>query len=907
MRRLTTKVIIAVVALIALITFLSGFIIDLQWFNEVGYVGVFLTSLKAKLIIFVPAFIIVLLLVNTYARYLRNTYLRINEMIQEKSRTALQNKMIIAVSSLLAFVTASFFTGTFWYKILEFYNATSFNVADPIFSLDVGFYIFKLPLIQALIGVLTMIVVVLIVVTLFFYGTFRIRDGFSGFDGFNGLRGLIMNQDSPAVRFIAKQLAILGSIFLLLLSGIFYLRALNLVYSPRGIAFGAGYTDIHVALPAYKITAILCAVSAIIVAYAIIKKKVRWVVGVSIFIAVIIAAQSIVAGLVQRFIVTPNARDKEVPYIAYNIENTRRAFGIENIVEKSFPVDNKLTPKDIKDNQDTVENIRINEFAQANEVYNQIQAIRNYYRFNDIDIDRYIIDGQLRQVFIAPRELDNSNREAKFQTWQNKHIFYTHGYGVAASYTNTVGSSGLPEYILKDIPTTGIFNIERPEIYFGEINNDYVIVGAKSNEIDYPYENENKENRYQGTAGIKLNLLNRLLLTINYGSMNFLLSTDITSESKILMNRGVMERVTKIAPFINYDSDPYLVISDGKLYWIIDGFTVSNKYPFSQPYGGINYIRNSVKVVVDAYNGNVDFYLADTTDALASTIGKIYKGLFKDIKAMPEDIKNHLRYSEDVFMVQSTVFEKYHMNNPAVFYNSEDLWSVAKKKGTGDKDENVEAVYQVMRLPGEKSEEFVLTIPFTVAKKENMVSWLAVRMEGATPKLSLIKFPPEKAIYGPQQINSKISTDTAISREINMWGQQGSMVILGETNIIPIKNSLLYVKPLYLRSQSAKSLPELKRVIVVFGDRIVMEDNIQNALAKLFNVPVGTDEPKDPEEQTPGPGAPTTAENGSDLVKRATNLFNQAQSAQKAGDWAAYGQYLKELESVLSKLEDVVK
>lgn len=906
MRRLMTKGIILVVVIVALLTFLSGFIIDLQWFREVGYVNVFLTSLKAKLIIFVPTFIIMLILVSIYARYLRNSYMRINQIIQEKSRVTLQNKMILAASSVISLITASLFTGTFWYRILEFYNATDFNVKDPIFNLDVGFYIFKLPLIQALVGVLTTMVVMLIVITLVFYSTFKIRDGISGLrGGISGLRGLMTFQESPEARFIARQLAILGTIFLLLLSGIFYLRALNLVYSPRGIAFGAGYTDIHVALPAYKITAVLCIVASVIIAYSIVRKKVKWIIGVSVFIIIVIVAQGIVAGLVQRFIVTPNARDKEVPYIAYNIENTRKAFGIENIGEKGFPVDNNLTQKDINENKDTVDNIRINEFSQANEVYNQIQAIRNYYRFNDIDIDRYNINGKLRQVFIAARELDNSNREAKFQTWQNKHIFYTHGYGVAASYTNTVGSSGLPEFILRDFPTTGIIKIDRPEIYFGEINNDYVIVDAKSNEIDYPYENENKETRYQGTAGIKLNLLNRVLLGINYGSMNFLLSSDITPESKILLNRGIMDRVTKIAPFINYDSDPYLIISNGKLYWIIDAYTLSNRYPFSQPYEGVNYIRNSVKVVVDAYNGKVDFYLADSSDSIANTVGKIYKGLFKNINEMPEDIKSHLRYSEDVFMVQSTVYEKYHMNNPSVFYNSEDLWSIAKYKGANDKDENAQAVYQVMRLPGEKNEEFILTIPFTVAKKENMVSWLAVKMEGSNPKLSLIRFPADKAVYGPQQINSKINTDTAISRELSLWGQQGSMVILGETNIIPIKNSLLYVKPLYLRSQSTKSLPELKRVIVAFGDKIVMEDNIQNALARLFNVNVET--PQAPEVQTPAEGTPATAESGADLVKRASELFNKAQSAQKSGDWAAYGNYLKELEEALNKLQQVVK
>jgi uncharacterized protein len=905
MRKLTTKIIILIITLVALITFLSGFIIDLQWFKEVGYVGVFLTSLKAKLIIFIPTLVIMLILVSIYARYLRNNYMKISGIIQEKTKITLQNKIILAIASFISLLIASTFTGTFWYRILEFYNAKSFDIKDPIFNLDVSFYIFKLPLIEALVGVLTTIVVLLIGVTIVFYSSFRIRDGISGVIDFRGIRGFTMIKDSPQVRFIAKQLAILGTILLILLSGIFYLRALNLVYSPRGVAFGASYTDVNVVLPAYKIIAVLCLVSSIMIAYSIIRKKVKWIVGTAVFIIVVIVAQTLVAGLVERFIVAPNARDKEMPYLTYNIDFTRKAFGLENIIETEFPVDNNLTQKDIKENKGTIENIRINEFSQALEVYNQIQAIRNYYRFNDIDIDRYTIDGKLRQVFIAARELDNSNREAKFQTWQNRHIFYTHGYGVVASYTNSVGTSGLPEFILKDIPSTGIFKLDRPQIYFGEINNDYVIVGAKSNEIDYPYGNENKENRYEGTAGIKLNMFNRLLFTINHGSLNFLLSQDITSESKILINRRIMDRITKIAPFLNYDSDPYLVMDNGKLYWVVDAYTVSSRYPFSERYGGVNYLRNSIKVVVDAYDGKVDFYIADETDQIANTIGSIYKGLFKNIGEMPEGIKSHLRYSEDVFMAQSTVYEKYHMNNPSVFYNSEDLWSVAKYKGTNEKDENVEPVYQVMRLPGEKEEKFVLTIPFTVARKENMVSWLAVKMEGSKPNLSLIRFPKEKAIYGPQQINSKINTDTAISQELTLWGQQGSGVVLGETNIIPIKNSLLYVKPLYLRSQSTKSLPELKRVIVAFGDKIVMEDNIQDALARLFNVEVET--PQGPQEETPGQETPSTAQNGANLVKRASELFNKAQSAQKAGDWASYGQHLKELESVLTQLQQIVK
>jgi uncharacterized protein len=342
----------------------------------------------------------------------------------------------------------------------------------------------------------------------------------------------------------------------------------------------------------------------------------------------------------------------------------------------------------------------------------------------------------MQQTFIAARELDNSNREAKYQTWQNKHLFYTHGYGVVMSPTNTVNSSGLPNYLLKDIPAVGnTIKLDRPQIYYGEINDDYVVVNGKSNEIDYPSGTENKESRYAGTAGISLNMLNRWLLTINYGDMNFLLSNDISSDSKILLNRNIMNRITKIAPFIKYDRDPYLVVSEGKLYWIIDGITSTNRYPYSEPYNGVNYIRNSVKVIVDAYNGDVDFYIADSTDAIAQTIGKIYSGLFKDFSKMPPDLKKHLRYSEDTLMIQSLVYEKYHMTNSNVFYNSEDLWAVAKYKGTDGEDLTVEPVYQVMKLPGDTKEKFLLTIPFTVAKKENMISWLSAGVSNGVPGL----------------------------------------------------------------------------------------------------------------------------------------------------------------------------
>lgn len=898
MKKLWVKILIAVIVIIALFSMLAGFIINIEWFKEMGYLSVFFTSFKAKVIIFVPSVIIIYILIYSYTRYLRNSYLKMNTIVEEKRKLSRQNKIIGGASFAIAFLMSLGFTASFWYEILQYINGTNFNVKDPIFSIDVGFFVFKLPLIGDILGILITLVVLLIIVTLAFYGILKVKTGVTQLIGF---RDFIRGSENPQIRFIAKQLAIFGAMLLLLMAGSFYLKTLNLVYSTQGVVFGAGYTDIHIGLLMYKVIAVACVIAAVIVAYSIIKKKIKPIILTAAFIAILIIGEGIASVAVEQLLVNPNAREKEMPYITYNIDATRNAFGLNNISEKLFPVDNKLTPSDLVNDKSTVDNIRINEFSQAGEVYNQMQAISNYYSFNDVDIDRYNINGQLRQVLISARELDNSNRDPKFQTWQNKHLFYTHGYGIVMSPTNSVDSSGLPNYIIKDIPpVSSVIKLDRPQIYFGEINDDYVIVGAKQNEIDYPSGTQNKESRYNGTAGIKLNLLNRLLLTINYGDLNFLLSNDIDSNSKILMNRSIMNRIEKIAPFINYDSDPYLVTSNGKLYWIVDGYTTSDRYPYSEPYNGINYIRNSIKVVVDAYNGNVDFYIADKSDAIAQTMGKIYTGLFKDFSKMPADLKNHLRYSEDTLMVQASVYEKYHMKNPDVFYNSEDLWAVATYKATDGSDQTVQPVYQVMKIPGAAKPEFVLTIPFTVAKKNNMISWLSAGVNDGVPKISEITFPKDTSVTGPQQFNSRLNTNSEISSTLTLLGQKGSTVILGETNIIPIKNSLLYVKPFYLKADTGNTLPELKKVIVGFGDQIVMADNIQQAFEKLFNININ----QAPALTTTSGGISISA---SGLVNKATDLFNKATSAQKAGDWAAYGNYLKQLENTLNELKVKVK
>lgn len=894
MKKNIVRILAVLAGLFIIINFLSGFLIDYQWFKEAGYVGVFLTSWKSKIIVFIPIFLILFLLINFYVKFLRNGYLKFGQNIYEKGEVKKQNKIINIITLIASFVIATMLTGVFWYKILEFFNAEDFGLKTPVFNVDAGFYLFKLPLLEVIIGVLISVVVILIALSLLFYGLVKIKDGFSGIKDY--LRG----QDSPLAKFVMRQLSIFGAILLLLLSGVFYIRTLNLAYSPRGVAFGASYTDVHVTLPMYRVIAIFCIIASFVVAYSLIKKKVKMIILTAVFMVVLIVSEGLVSGIVERFVVSPNARDKELLYLKYNIESTRQAFGLDHITEKNFVVDNALNAEDIEKNKDNVENIRVNEFNQSLEVFNQIQTIRNYYKFNDVDIDRYVIDGKPTQVFIAARELDNTTIDPKYQTWQNMHLYYTHGYGAVMTYTNRVSSSGLPEFIIEDMPVNSkAFKIDRPQIYFGEMNDNYVIVGGKNNEIDYPSGNENKENKYDGNAGIKLNFFNRLLFTVDTGNINFLLSNDINSNSRMIMYRNLINRLSKIAPFFGYDNDPYIAVSNGRLYWIIDAYTLSSRYPFAEQYDGINYIRNSIKVVVDAYDGKTDFYLVDNSDAVAKTIGNIYEGLLKDISQMPDELKAHLRYSEDVFKVQARVYEKYHMTNPAVFYNSQDLWNVAKYKDGDGKEVGVEPVYQMMKLPGEEDEEFLLSMPFTASKRENMVSWLTVRMDEARPtQMMLVRFAGDEAVYGPNQFNSKINTDTTISTQLTLWGQKGSQVILGETYIMPLENSLIYVRPLYLRAEGGKSLPELKKVIVGFGDRIVMEDNIEMAFAKLFNANIG-----EPSGNITAPSEPEEQEGISELIKRAAELFKKAKQAQMSGDWAAYGSYLNELEQVINSLQ----
>lgn len=914
-------ILIAVIILIIIFfTSIVGFLVDIQWYTEVGYLSVFFTRLFTQFEIGVPIFIVLFLLIYLYLIYLKRQYLKGSNIIQSKQQIRSVNRKLMIIAVILSILISASIASSNWSAILSFMNSTSFNMADPLFNMDVSFYVFKLPVYNTLYSFVFVILVLMAIITLVFNLFMALSQG--EHQTFSDLGNNVLRMDRKGRNTLwkdlfqsaGKQMAFLISAIFIMIGAGYILKRYDLVYSPRGVAFGASYTDANISLPFYTALMVLSIIAAISVFYALYKKKVKltlWVIGIMIASSII---QGIVEAGVQRLVVQPNEIDKEKPYIENNIKYTRAAYNLDKVEERDFPAEQNLTPKLIADNKATIENIRINDFSPALDVYNQLQGIRYYYRFSDIDIDRYNIDGNYTQVFLAPRELDQ-NKFDQSQTWQNRHMVYTHGYGVAMSPVNTVTTEGQPKLIIKDIPPTSSVNIkiDRPEVYFGELTNDYVITNTGNvKEMDYPTGDQNRYTVYGGKAGISLEGLNRLLFMINRGSFNFLLSQDINSDSKIIINRNIMDRVQMIAPFLQYDKDPYLVINNGKLYWIIDAYTTTSAYPYSEPSGGINYIRNSIKVIIDAYDGTTNFYLIDDKDPLAVTYSKIFPGLFKSYNEIPAGFVEHFRYPEDIFTVQLEVYKKYHMSDARVFYNKEDLWSVAGE--SQDANGNVTGAglapsYIITKLPGGSKEEFMLIDSYTPSGKDNMVAWFGARMDAENyGKLIVYKFPKQKVTYGPTQFKARINQDPTISKELSLWNQQGSSVINGSIITIPIEKSLMYVMPVYIKSSGQNSIPEVKRVVLGYGDRIVMEETLDKALTTMFNLnQTQTTQPPATDNKPTQPGQQLAETNIQELIKSANDAFNAAKEAQQKGDWADYGKHLSELENILNQLNSAAK
>ena len=912
--KILNTVLISILLLVVVFFVSTNFIINVQWFKEVGYLNVFFTKLVAICKLFVPIFILYFCVIAIYLFTLRKS---IRSLVGDTKFKSVKKYFLLSnlvISILGAGATAT----TQWYKILQFTNAVPFGEVDPIFNKDISFYVFKLPLVQSLFSTAISLIIILVLITVIIYLALGFKDKIYQ----NKDNVININSKTYGIRkFAGKQLAVLASVLSLLIGCSYLLKSYNLVYSTRGVSYGAGYTDVKITMIFYKVIAVACVISSIVVFISILKLKFRPIIISIASIAVLIVLEPVVAIFTQQFVVKPNEMELEKPYISYSIDATKKAFNIDEIEVKEMEPNENITSDKLEDNKDIIENLKVNSTGPLLSFYQQVQLIKNYYEFNDADTDRYNINGKYTQVFVSPREI---NREA-MTTWQNKHLRYTHGYGLAMSRVNSVTEFGQPDFVMKDIPTvnTTDINLENPRIYFGESDNDYVIVNTEGGEFDYPTGDTENTFNYNGTGGLKMTPFNRVLFSIYEKNPKILMSSSITSESRIILNRNIVKRVQEIAPFLTYDSDPYIVVHDGRLVWMMNAYTSTDKYPFSEPHEGVNYIRNSVKVVVDAFNGNVDFYVTDENDPIINCYLKIYKGLFKPLSEMPEDLKEHFRYPQDLFELQSKVLTKYHVDDPIKLFTEEDLWDrsldVVKHGGEnlnqGDegKEESIlnkakenknneaenEGLYLMTKLPDEENVEMMLLDYFNMRGKQSMVALLGARMDGDNyGELVMYKFPPQRTIYSPILFKNRIQQDPNISKEISLWAGKGSEVIYGDIIIVPIEDSLLYLNTIYLKANSENSMPEMKRVILSNGDKIVIEENIEKALLKLFNYNSFEENKNSNKDETSN--TEITSDNSG--VKEAADLFNKAIEAQKNGDWATYGEFINKLGDVLNKM-----
>lgn len=950
-RRLGLGVIIVILlVIIACFRGLVNFITDFLWFKELGYVSVFFKQLFTQLQIGIPAFVIIMVLTYFYLRVLkRGYYKRIETVDTPTVSEKTLNRISLGLGALFGILlTITVVTGL-WFQILKFANSTSFDIKDPIFGLDVSFYIFKLEFITQINQIAIGIVIAFVALTLLYYflllsmrrpkifdqqqtdysadengqsyrtggfgstindifggafGKFGQNFGGQGFGGPKPPKKQFNNENLKELVHIASgQLTVLGVIFFLMVGTNFYLRQYELLYSHTGVLYGAGFTDINVTLWVYRVMMVLSVLAAIGFAVGIKRKKFKMVFAVPVIMIILGALGTGAALLVQNLVVSPDEINKESPYLKNNIAFTQSAYDLQNVTVKNFPAVNDLTKQDIANNMGTIQNIRINDFDPAQKFYNQTQSIRLYYLFKDVDVDRYMINGEYTQTYLSAREIDETKIR---QEWINKHLKYTHGYGITLSRVDKVTPSGQPDMLIKSIPPVSAVNeikITRPEIYFGEQTNDYILTNTKEKEFDYPEASGEGNNYtiYEGTAGIKLNIFNRLMFAIREQSLKLLVSTNIDSDSRIVINRNIEQRVQKIMPFLQYDNDPYIVTADGKLYWIIDAYTTSSYYPYSEPFdptkSNMNYIRNSVKVVIDAYNGDTNYYLVNSKDPVANTYAKIYPKLFKNFEQMPASLQKHIRYPNVLFNIQANVYKRYHMNDVKVFYQGEDLWDISSEI-FGTQEVPMTPNYYVMKLPGENDVEFINSIPYTPSGKRNMTGLLVARNDAPNyGNLVLYQMPKDRIIYGPMQIESQIDQTPEISKEFSLWNSAGSTYIRGNLFVIPIEDSIVYVEPVYLEAANTGSLPEVKRVIVAYGDRIAYEPTLSAALDSLFGTGTGTTE-------TPGQTSPdqTGTLSTEELIRLANQAFENATAAQQSGDWSSYGQYLNQLKGYLNKL-----
>ena len=873
------------------------FLADWLWFGEVGYRQVYATEIRARALVGVAGFAVAMAWFVGHARlalasmspapmsFTTRDGFTVSLPTREQVRP-----LVLLLAAIASFLIASFASSQ-WMTLLTWWNQVPFGKADPVLGHDAAMYVFTLPALALLRGMsMGLVLLAAAGVTGLYFASGQVA--VTPF----GLR----IDDRPR-----RHLAWLAAALFLVLALGAWLGRLQEIVEPSGIIQGASYADAHARMPAALALMLASIVAAgLSVATALGRSNRHVITGAALYAIVLLGGEGY-ASMLQRFAVTPNEQVRETPFMEYNIAATRDAFALDQIEERELRGEASLTKQDIENNRGTLENVRLWDHQPLLETFGQIQEIRTYYDFVSVDNDRYQINGQSRQVMLSVRELNPAALPNR--TWVNERLVFTHGHGLTLGPVNQVTSEGLPVLFVRDLPpvTSVDLQITEPSIYFGELVNDYVIVRTRAQEFHYPKGEDNVYNQYAGTGGVPLgSFWRKLLFAARFRNYQILLSDDITSESRVMFDRQIRRRVSKIAPFLVLDEDPYPVVSDGRIFWIQDAYTVTDRYPYSTASAGVNYIRNSVKVVIDAYQGSVSFYAADTRDPIAQTLARIFPDLMRPLAEMPEHLRRHVRYPEDIFGLQAAVYATYHMTNPAVFYNKEDQWE-APAVDSGGESRRMSPYYTMMKLPGEQDAEFIQMLPFTPRRRDNLASWMVARSDGEHyGKLQVFQFPKQTLVFGPQQVVGRINQDQVISPQITLWNQQGSQVIQGTLMVIPIEESLIYVRPLYLRAQAGR-IPELTRVIVAYQNRIVMEPTLDLAIARLFGqsdrLTVATTEAT---SEAPPPAASGAAPPSWErLAGEAREAYQRATEAQRAGDWAKYGEEIKRLGELLERLK----
>lgn len=925
------KLATGVIAIILIVMLFGGVLVNLYtdylWFvHDVKYPQIFGRILALRWVLFLLTAIgfflfalVNLIIANRIAGATEASDLAIRGgRIVRITRAVRRGTYYLLILGALVFsVFVGLSASAYWHELMLFQNAQSFGIKDPLFNMDIGFYVFRLPFISFVSGLLVFTALIALVgIGVFYY--------------FNRALGWLGGMPTflPSVK---PHILILATLFLVSFAWYLWLARYDLVFSEHDQFFGAGYTDIHARLPILNITVFGLLIAAVLCLVSL-RRGAGLLLPIGGFAVVLlfwIAASLIYPPLVQRFVVIPNQLERESEYIKRHLEFTRRAYNLDKIQARVMDVRDDLTAADLQGAQGTLANLRLWDFRPLRQVYNGLQALKPYYAFVDIDVDRYAVNGGLRQVLLSVRELNLDGLPSAAQRWQNLHLLYTHGYGLVMNPVNEATGEGQPVLWIRNLPPQIDPSIQQaipltnPAIYFGENLDRYSIVRSNLKELDYPKltgagnAEENVYTTYSGDGGVPIGgLLTRLMFAIRLSDQNIMLTGDLNAESRLLFRRNIRERVQAMLPFIRWDEDAYPVIHNGEIVWIYDGYTFSRNYPYSRPFFSrdrivrqFNYLRNSVKATIHAYTGEVNFYIADASDPLIRAYAQAYPNVFKPLSAMPENLRQHIRYPIDLFEVQAQLLELYHTTDARIFFNKEDVWAIAREILQNNETVPMTPYYVIMQPPGEQQPRYMLTLPFTPQQRKNLVAWLAAHCDpDRYGELVLYRFPKQKTVYGSEQIEARINQNPEITQQLNLWNQQGSQVFRGNLLIIPLGQAMLYFKPIYLQARTEGAIPELKKVVLASGERVVMTDTVDEGLQLLLTRRVGRTPPRLTQEEAPSfaPTAqPTPAGVPADLrnlAREANRVYREAQSALRNGDWATYGERMKQLEQLLRQM-----